>query len=126
MRTLRRRRQKGQAFVEYVILVAVIALAALFALANFSDRIKDMINGITVTLGGEADDRLMKNPLTSSRIWTEKVLKIDLCLYPQMTAPELFQTSSGAFCFYPEKNSFQNNRILFSTMTCNSPSLVQY
>ena len=55
MRTLRRRRQKGQAFVEYVILVAVIALAALFVLANFSDRIKDMITGITVTLGGEAD-----------------------------------------------------------------------
>lgn len=55
MRVLRRRRQKGQAFVEYVILVAVIALAALFVLANFSDRIKDMITGITVTLGGEAD-----------------------------------------------------------------------
>ena len=53
MRTLRRRRQKGQAFVEYVILVAVIALAALFVLANFSDRLKDMINGITATLGGE-------------------------------------------------------------------------
>ena len=49
------RRQKGQAFVEYVILVAVIALAALFVLANFSDRLRDMITGITVTLGGEAD-----------------------------------------------------------------------
>ena len=57
MRVLRRRRQKGQAFVEYVILVAVIALAALFVLANFSDRIKDMITGITVTLGGEASDK---------------------------------------------------------------------
>lgn len=58
MRTLRRRKaQKGQAFVEYVILVAVIALAALFVLANFSDRIKDMITGITVTLGGEASDK---------------------------------------------------------------------
>lgn len=56
MRILRRRKQKGQAFVEYVILVAVIALAALFVLANFSDRLKDMITGITVTLGGEADE----------------------------------------------------------------------
>lgn len=56
MRTLRRRKgQKGQAFVEYVILVAVIALAALFVLANFSDRIKAMISGITVTLGGSKD-----------------------------------------------------------------------
>lgn len=48
-----RRRQRGQAFVEYVILVAVIALAALFVLANFSDRLRDMVNGITVSLGGE-------------------------------------------------------------------------
>ena len=56
MRVLRRRREKGQAFVEYVILVAVIALAALFVLANFSDRLKEMITGITVTLGGEADE----------------------------------------------------------------------
>ena len=56
MRTLRRRnREKGQAFVEYVILVAVIALAALFVLANFSDRIKAMISGVTVTLGGDKD-----------------------------------------------------------------------
>lgn len=61
MRTLRRRRQKGQAFVEYVILVAVIALAALFVLANFSDRLKDMITGITVTLGGEADETADEN-----------------------------------------------------------------
>ena len=50
-----RRRQKGQAFVEYVILIAVVALAALFVLANFSDRLRDMITGVTVTLGGEAD-----------------------------------------------------------------------
>ena len=56
MRVLRRRREKGQAFVEYVILVAVIALAALFVLANFSDRLKEMITGITVTLGGEKDE----------------------------------------------------------------------
>ena len=56
MRVLRRRREKGQAFVEYVILVAVIALAALFVLANYSDRLKEMITGITVTLGGEADE----------------------------------------------------------------------
>ena len=42
--------------MEYVILVAVIALAALFVLANFSDRLKEMITGITVTLGGEADE----------------------------------------------------------------------
>ena len=51
----RLRKQKGQAFVEYIILVAVIALAALFVLANFSDRLREIINGVTVTLGGEPD-----------------------------------------------------------------------
>ena len=60
------RRQKGQAFVEYVILIAVVALAALFVLANFSDRLGDMVTGITNTLGGDAEKpqgskEMMKN-----------------------------------------------------------------
>lgn len=49
------RRQRGQAFVEYVILIAVVALAALFVLANFSDRLRDMVTGITNTLGGSSE-----------------------------------------------------------------------
>ena len=57
------RRQKGQAFVEYVILIAVIALAGLFVLANFSDRLREMITGITVTLGGEADSTADKKSI---------------------------------------------------------------
>ncbi len=48
-----RRRQKGQAVVEYVILVVVIALVAFFALSAFSTRIRDLITGATVALGGE-------------------------------------------------------------------------
>ncbi|MBO5307771.1 MAG: hypothetical protein IJZ19_15920 [Lentisphaeria bacterium] len=52
----RKRRQKGQAFIEYVILIVVIALAALFVLASFSDRLRDMITGVTVTLGGKKSD----------------------------------------------------------------------
>ena len=51
----RRNRQKGQAFVEYVILIAVVALGALFVLAQFSDRLRDMVTGITKTLGGDAE-----------------------------------------------------------------------
>lgn len=50
-----RKRQKGQAFVEYVILIAVVALAALFVLANFSDRLRDMVTGVTATLGGKSE-----------------------------------------------------------------------
>lgn len=41
--------------MEYIILVVIIALGALFVLANFSDRLRDMITGVTVTLGGEED-----------------------------------------------------------------------
>ena len=41
--------------VEYVILIAVVALAALFVLGAFSDRLREMIAGVTNTLGGDAD-----------------------------------------------------------------------
>ena len=51
----RRKRQKGQAFVEYVILIAVVALAALFVMAQFSDRLRDMVVGITKALGGDVE-----------------------------------------------------------------------
>ncbi|UKI31074.1 MAG: hypothetical protein L6W00_25015 [Lentisphaeria bacterium] len=54
-RNLKKRIQRGQAIVEYIILVVIIALGALFVLANFSDRLRDMITGVTVTLGGEED-----------------------------------------------------------------------
>ena len=40
-----RRRERGQAMVEYVILIAVVALAALFVLGAFSDRLREMIAG---------------------------------------------------------------------------------
>ena len=64
IRNRKRRGQRGQAVVEYIILVVVIALGALFVLANFSDRLRDMITidapfgvagDVTVTLGGEED-----------------------------------------------------------------------
>ena len=51
-----KRRQKGQAVVEYVILVVVVALAAFFVLTAFSDRLREMITGATVALGGTADE----------------------------------------------------------------------
>ena len=53
IRGKRLKRRRGQALMEYVILIAVVALAALFVLASFSDRLRDMISGITTTLGGE-------------------------------------------------------------------------
>ena len=53
IRGKRLKRRRGQALMEYVILIAVVALAALFVLASFSDRLRDMISGITTPLGGE-------------------------------------------------------------------------
>ena len=38
-----RKAERGQALVEYVILIAVVALAALFVLGAFSDRLREMI-----------------------------------------------------------------------------------
>ena len=58
VRSGKRRRQRGQAVLEYVILIVVVALAALFVLANFSDRLRSM-----VTLGGEADDSSDKSSI---------------------------------------------------------------
>ncbi len=57
----KRRKQRGQAVVEYIILIVVIALAALFVLANFSDRLRAMVTGVTVTLGGTEDESMGKS-----------------------------------------------------------------
>jgi Flp pilus assembly pilin Flp len=48
------RRQRGQAFVEYVILIALIALASIVVISQFSDRLRDIVAGVTNTLGGDA------------------------------------------------------------------------
>ncbi|MDD5699004.1 MAG: hypothetical protein PHH77_10355 [Victivallaceae bacterium] len=52
---MRRRKQKGQAIMEYVIIIVIVALAALVVIGAFSDRIRAMFAGVTTTLGGEAD-----------------------------------------------------------------------
>lgn len=52
---MKRKAQKGQAIVEYVILIVVVVLAALLMLTAFSDRVRDMIGGITDILGGDSD-----------------------------------------------------------------------
>ncbi len=58
-----RRGQRGQALIEYVILIAVVALTSLFVLGMFSDRLREMITGITVTLGGEEDSTADKKSI---------------------------------------------------------------
>jgi len=53
--TMRKRKQKGQAIMEYVIIIVIVALAALVVIGAFSDRVRAMFAGVTNTLGGDAD-----------------------------------------------------------------------
>ena len=43
---LRRHRRKGQAIVEYIIIIVIVAVAALTVMGLFSDRIRTIIAGV--------------------------------------------------------------------------------
>ncbi|MCP3966840.1 MAG: hypothetical protein GY750_17660 [Lentisphaerae bacterium] len=51
----RKKRENGQAIVEYIIIIVIVAIAALIVLGAFSDRLRAMIAGVTNSLGGDAD-----------------------------------------------------------------------
>ena len=46
----------GQAMTEYIIIVAIIALAALAIFGLFGDRIRAMLGGAVVELGGDEEE----------------------------------------------------------------------
>ena len=48
---LRRHRRKGQAIVEYIIIIVIVAVAALTVMGLFSDRIRTIIAGVASTFG---------------------------------------------------------------------------
>ena len=48
---LGRNRRKGQAIVEYIIIIVIVAVAALAVLGIFSDRIRTIIAGVASTFG---------------------------------------------------------------------------
>lgn len=50
-----RKSQSGQAIVEYIIIVALVAIAAITVISLFSDRIREMFSGATEELGGESE-----------------------------------------------------------------------
>ena len=54
--TMKKRKQKGQAIMEYVIIIVIVALAALVVIGAFSDRVRNMFAGATNALGGEAEE----------------------------------------------------------------------
>lgn len=51
-----RRRQSGQGMVEYIIIVVIVALAAIAVWGLFGDRIRSMMGGAVVELGGTQSD----------------------------------------------------------------------
>ena len=50
------KRKRGQAMVEYIIIVVIVAIAALAIFGVFSDRIRTLLGGATTELGGDAGD----------------------------------------------------------------------
>ncbi len=48
------KRIRGQAMTEYIIIVAVIALAALTIFGLFGDTIRAKMNGVIAAFGGQA------------------------------------------------------------------------
>ncbi len=66
-----RKRERGQAIVEYVILVAVIAVTAFFVLTMFSDRLRQLISGATTALGGEKSETMDRSSEDLTKSLTE-------------------------------------------------------
>ena len=50
---MKRRSAGGQAILEYIIIIALVAVAALTVLGLFGDRIKALIAGTTTAIGGQ-------------------------------------------------------------------------
>ena len=71
MKITSRKRCKGQAIVEYIIIVVVIAIASLVIIGMFSDTIRTKIAGAASALGTEKD---VKSEVESDSINTLKEL----------------------------------------------------
>ena len=50
---MKRRSSGGQAILEYIIIIALVAVAALTVLGIFGDKIKQLIAGTTTAIGGQ-------------------------------------------------------------------------
>ena len=48
---IRRKRRTGQAIVEYIIIIVIVAVASLTVMGLFSDRIRTIIAGVASTFG---------------------------------------------------------------------------
>ena len=53
---MKRRSSSGQAILEYIIIIALVAVAALTVLGLFGDRIRGLIASVTKSIGGDTSD----------------------------------------------------------------------
>ena len=53
---MKRRSSSGQAILEYIIIIALVAVAALTVLGLFGGRIKTLISGATGAIGGNTSE----------------------------------------------------------------------
>ena len=54
MKSIRKNRKSGQAMVEYIIIVVVVAIAALAIVGVFSDTVRSKFGFATNELGGDS------------------------------------------------------------------------
>lgn len=66
MKNIRKNRKSGQAMVEYIIIVVVVAIAALAIVGVFSDTVRSKFGFATNELGGDSG-------AVSSALGTESV-----------------------------------------------------
>ncbi|MFH1130833.1 MAG: Flp family type IVb pilin [Pseudomonadota bacterium] len=69
-----RRDQRGQGMTEYIIIVALIAIAAIGVVTLFGDNIRDLFAGATNALAGEQQVQVGTEKARSSHTQT-KTLK---------------------------------------------------
>ena len=58
---LRKRGSKGQAIVEYIIIIVIVAVAALTVMGIFSDRLREIIAGVATTFGAQNASATLDN-----------------------------------------------------------------
>ena len=75
----RQRREKGQAIVEYIIIIVIVAVAALTVMGIFSDRIRQIIAGAASSFGSDeaAAEYQENNALNILKNMDEEGLDLD-------------------------------------------------
>ncbi len=69
---MKMKNKNGQGMVEYIIIVVIIAIAAIGVFGVFGDRIRAMLAGATVELGGD-ESAASEATSTSSADWLREM-----------------------------------------------------